>query len=93
MEVGKLSLREKVFYFILLFIPFANIITLRLSSAIVYVVITFSLTFSFILNLCKPKNITVEEKRLFFAFIPVFLLSIFYLVITLSFHKRLFWYH
>lgn len=88
MEVGKLSLREKVFYFILLFIPFANIITLRLSSAIVYVVITFSLTFSFILNLCKPKNITVEEKRLFFAFIPVFLLSIFYLVITLSFHTE-----
>ena len=88
MEVGKLSLREKVFYFILLFIPFANIITLRLSSAIVYVVITFSLTFSFILNLCKPKNITVEEKRLFFAFIPIFLLSIFYLVITLSFHTE-----
>ncbi|WP_314336871.1 hypothetical protein [Capnocytophaga leadbetteri] len=88
MEVGELSLREKVFYFILLFIPFANIITLRLSSAIVYAVITFSLTFSFILNLCKPKNITVEEKRLFFAFIPIFLLSIFYLVITLSFHTE-----
>ena len=86
MEVGELSLREKFFYFILLFIPFANIITLRLSSVIVYIVITLLLTFSFILNLYKPKNITAEEKRLFFAFIPIFLLSIGYLVSTLFFH-------
>lgn len=86
MEVGELSLREKSFYFILLFIPFANIITLRLSSVIVYIVITLLLTFSFILNLYKPKSITVEEKRLFFAFIPIFLLSIGYLISTLFFY-------
>lgn len=86
MKVGELSLREKSFYFILLFIPFANIITLRLSSVIVYIVITLLLTFSFILNLYKPKSITVEEKRLFFAFIPIFLLSIGYLISTLFFY-------
>ena len=86
MTTKKLSLREKSFYLILLFIPFANIITLRLNSVIVYVVITFLLILSLILNLYNPKKITSEEKRLFLIFTPIFLLSIIYLISTSLFY-------
>ncbi|EIW91101.1 hypothetical protein HMPREF1321_2070 [Capnocytophaga sp. oral taxon 412 str. F0487] len=86
MTTKKLSLREKSFYLILLFIPFANIITLRLNSVIVYVVITFLLILSLILNLYNPKKITSEEKRLFLIFAPIFLLSIIYLISTSLFY-------
>ena len=86
MTTKKLSLREKSFYLILLFIPFANLIILRLNSVIVYVVITFLLILSLILNLYNPKKITSEEKRLFLIFTPIFLLSIIYLISTSLFY-------
>ena len=93
MTTKKLSLREKSFYLILLFIPFANIITLRLNSVIVYVVITFLLILSLILNLYNPKKITSEEKRLFLIFTPIFLLSIIYLISTSFFYIDFSAYH
>ena len=57
-----------------------------MNSVLVYVVITFLLILSLILNLYNPKKITSEEKRLFLIFTPIFLLSIIYLISTSLFY-------
>ncbi|MFJ1490679.1 hypothetical protein [Capnocytophaga canis] len=82
MKKEGLLFRERCFYWLLLFLPFVNVITHRIGSVFVYPVVSALLVLSFTANIYSPKKINQDEKKYFLFVLPIFLVGMMYLIAT-----------